>query len=110
MVNASSKLLVGRKIVSVEFERFTSDQTGRGVCEVKRIVLDNGARLTFHVVETGADYAVEMNYHPAPVVTVTHAPSFTGAMCGAKSTALDTNPTCKRCKARIARAVAKVRG
>jgi hypothetical protein len=56
-------VLVGRTITHVSVERGKSKDTGRRYAHVHSLTLDNGALVTFSVVEMGSDYAVEARIH-----------------------------------------------
>ena len=58
MRQMKSRDIVGRKIVRV-IQRRCQDNCGDQVYDVHGFVLDNGAVVTFSVVELGYDYAVE---------------------------------------------------
>jgi hypothetical protein len=62
--NATARLLKGRKIVDVELRRFEGEPGRRSTDPI--LTLDNGARLSFVVRETGAEYGVEIIYHAPP--------------------------------------------
>lgn len=69
MTLATARLLVGRTIVAVDLQPFDDcDSAGRKVktCYDPRLVLDNGARVTFMVdeIDCGDGYGVRPLYHP----------------------------------------------
>ena len=59
-VTASSRLLVGRKIVAFRLNPFPDGRGGMS-CN-PTITLDNGARLCFLVEETESDYGIRPIY------------------------------------------------
>ena len=50
--------VVGKRIVAIEQQR-TSDQCGRAFAHLDTLVLEDGTRITFSVVELPGDYAIE---------------------------------------------------
>lgn len=51
--------VVGRTIVGVRQQRYYNEESGEAVYNVDALVLDNGALVTFHVVEMPGDYVIE---------------------------------------------------
>jgi len=64
---ATRRDLVGRKIVDVDLQRFTTrdDEQGRDrFVHLGCITLDNGKRILLTVAETGSEYAIEPSVLP----------------------------------------------
>lgn len=64
---ASKRDIVGRKIVAVDWRPFETGRTEREKTTDPVLVLDNGTRLTFVVMETEVgEYGIEIVVHKAP--------------------------------------------